>query len=194
MIFRKDIFLASASPRRLQLLEQVGIHPKIIFSEIDESQEGNLSAKALAQHLALRKTQAAANKVLDGVIIGADTVVALNERIYGKPKDFNQAVEMISSLSGHTHRVITGFAVLEQPEGIWIADAEETHVTFRVLSKNEVRSYVKWGESFDKAAGYGIQGKGALLVEKIEGDYFNVVGLPLQRLSKVLAKFQINLL
>jgi septum formation protein len=191
---RKAIFLASASPRRLQLLEQVGIHPEVIISKINETCDKNLPAESLARQLALRKTQAAANKLLDGIIIGADTVVVLDDRIYGKPKDFNQAVEMILSLSGRTHRVITGIAVLEQPKGDWIVDAEETLVTIRELSMAEVRSYVNWGESFDKAGGYGIQGKGALLVERIEGDYFNVVGLPLQRLSKILARFEINLL
>lgn len=101
---------------------------------------------------------------------------------------------MINSLKGKTHSVITGVAVLEQPSGKIFVDYEETRVVFKDLTDSEIRAYVNWGESLDKAAGYGIQGKGALLVERIEGDYFNVVGLPLQKLNRILSNFHINLL
>lgn len=191
---KKPIILASASPRRFELMQQIGINPEIMTSEVNEEWNGKLSGSELAQQLALRKVQACANKVLEGIIISADTVVVLEGLIYGKPKDFNQAMEMLCSLRGKRHSVITGVAVLELPEGKVFVDYEETHVVFKALTDDEIRSYVHWGESWDKAGGYGIQGKGALLVERIEGDYYNVVGLPLQKLNKILSNFHINLL
>ncbi|MEL7564714.1 MAG: Maf family protein [Dehalobacterium sp.] len=191
---KKKIILASASPRRLELMQQIGIIPEIITGNVNEEWDGRLSGRELARQLALKKAQACANKVREGIIISADTVVVLEDRIYGKPKDFNQAMEMLCSLSGKKHSVITGIAVLECPEGKVMVDYEETHVIFKTLTDNEIRSYIDWGESWDKAGGYGIQGKGALLVERIEGDYYNVVGLPLQKLNNLLMDFNINLL
>lgn len=190
----KPIILASASPRRLKLLKQIGLNPEILISDINETWNGNICPSELSRQLALKKAQACANKVLEGIIIGADTIVTLEGRIYGKPKDAEQAVEMIHSLKGKTHSVITGVAVLEQPGGKFFVDCEETRVVFKDLTDAEIKAYVNWGESWDKAAGYGIQGRGALLVERIEGDYFNVVGLPLQKLNKILGDFHINLL
>lgn len=191
---KKPIILASASPRRLELARQVGIDPKIMASEINEDWDGKLPGREFAQQLALRKAEACANKVWDGIIISADTVVAREGRIYGKPENQAEAREMLRSLSGKTHQVITGVAVWECPEGKYVLDYEETKVVFKELTEQEICAYVSRGESLDKAGGYGIQGKGALLVEKIEGDYFNVVGLPLQKLNKMLANFRINLL
>jgi len=191
---RKKIILASASPRRFDLMQQIGISPEIMTSDVNEEWDGKLSGRELAQQLALKKVQACANKVWEGIIISADTVVILEDRIYGKPKDFNQAMEMLCSLNGKKHSVITGIAVLERPEGKVMIDYEETYVVFKTLTDDEIRSYIEWGESWDKAGGYGIQGKGALLVERIEGDYYNVVGLPLQKMNKLLSNFNINLL
>jgi septum formation protein len=191
---KKPIILASASPRRFELMRQIGIDPMVITSEINENWDGKINGRELAIKLALKKAQACANKVKEGIIISADTVVMKGNQIFGKPKDLNQAVEMLSSLRGTSHSVITGVAVLELPGRKLALDYEETEVFFRSLTDEEIRSYINWGESLDKAGAYGIQGKGALLVEKISGDYFNVVGLPLQKLNKMLQEFDLNLL
>lgn len=190
----KRLVLASASPRRAELLKQVGVHPDIITSDVLEDISKEMPVGELVQALALKKAQAVADSVQEGLIIGADTVVAKENRLLGKPADFQEAVEMISSLSGSAHSVLTGVAVVGQPEGRTVTGFEETKVFFKKLSKEEIISYVKTGECMDKAGAYGIQGRGSLLVERIEGDYFNVVGLPLQLLNRMLGKWNINLL
>lgn len=191
---KKPIILASASPRRLELMHQIGLNPQIMISDINEYWDGQLSGREFARQLAFKKAMFCADKVKEGIIISADTVVVLEDRIYGKPIDFNQAKEMLCSLRGKQHSVITGIAVLSCPEGKLMIDDQETYVKFKALTEDEIRAYIDCGESFDKAGGYGIQGKGALLVERIEGDYFNVVGLPLQKLNYLLSNFNINLL
>ncbi len=188
------IILASSSPRRVELLKQVGIDPEIRPSEVPEEVDANSPVEELVQRLALKKARASANVFLKSLIIGADTIVCRGKKVYGKPKNFSQAVEMLQSLNGKAHKVITGIAVLEHPGGRFMTGFEETRVFFKTLSDDEIISYVNSGESFDKAGGYGIQGKGALLVKRIEGDYFNVVGLPLQKLNQILANWGINLL
>jgi len=191
---KKPVILASASPRRLELMRQIGVDPLVLTGEIDETWDGKSNGREWAQELALRKAQACANKVKVGIIVSADTIVMQGDRIFGKPKDAVEAWEMLSSLSGKEHQVITGVAVWECPEGKYAVDYEETRVVFRELTDAEIKAYIQWGESLDKAGAYGIQGKGALLVEKIEGDYFNVVGLPLQKLNRMLVGFNLNLL
>lgn len=139
--------------------------------------------------LATRKAQAAAEKFPDDRVIAADTVVALGKRIYGKPQSSEEAFEMLSALSGKTHQVFTGVCIYTK-SGDRNAFCTRTDVTFFPLSESEIQTYIATGEPMDKAGAYGIQGKGSLFVEKIDGDYYNVVGLPISRLVRELHSFK----
>lgn len=134
-----------------------------------------------------------AAKVADGVIIAADTVVCLDGELLGKPRDAKEAAGMLASLSGRRHEVLTGVAVLRQPDGFLCCHAEKTAVTMREISREEIAWYLASGEPYDKAGGYGIQGKAAVFVEKLEGCYFNVVGLPLMALCRLLAEVGVQI-
>lgn len=190
---RMGIVLASASPRRKELLEQMGIAQfRVVSPDVDESVEAGLGPAEIVERLSLRKAQAAAGKVRAGdLVIAADTVVALDGRVLGKPQDQGEAFAMLSALSGREHRVYTGVTVLGGGQAA--TEHEETAVTFRALSPEEIRDYIATGEPMDKAGAYGIQGVGALLVQGIRGDYCNVVGLPLFRLGRMLSGFGVKL-
>lgn len=191
----KKIILASASPRRKELLSQLGLSPEIQASEIVELSSPEESPESVAMSLAFQKAIDVASKFQDGVVVAADTIVVLEGKIMGKPFDKADAYEMLRSLSGRTHDVITGFSIVDTMTGIKIVDYEKTLVRFRNLDKERIIKYIESGEALDKAGSYGIQGKGALLVDKIEGCYFNVVGLPLSKLEGYLKTyFGINLL
>ena len=179
-----ELILASASPRRSELMAQVGWKFRIKATDVAEEISSVLPVAEAVAELALRKARACC--VESGLIIGADTVVVLGDQIMGKPGSAVEAREMLATLSGKCHRVITGVAVLNAATGDSWAEAEETMVRFRSLTGEEIEGYVKCGEPLDKAGAYGIQGKGALLVEGIEGCYFNVMGLPLNRLARML--------
>lgn len=186
-----NIILASGSPRRRQLLEQLGLSFTVQSSDVDESVEPGLSPAAMVEQLSLRKGQAVAERVgPDSLVLAADTVVALGDAVLGKPQDRAKAVSMLTSLSGKTHQVYTGVTLLGG--GRRVTEHETTAVTFRSLSREEIVAYVNTGEPMDKAGAYGIQGYGALLVERLEGDYFNVMGLPLCRLGRMLAAFGVE--
>lgn len=186
-----NIILASGSPRRRQLLEQLGLSFTVQSSDVDESVEPGLSPAAMVEQLSLRKGQAVAERVgPDSLVLAADTVVALEDAVLGKPQDQAKAVSMLTSLSGKTHQVYTGVTLLGG--GRRVTEHETTAVTFRSLSREEIVAYVDTGEPMDKAGAYGIQGYGALLVERLEGDYFNVMGLPLCRLGRMLAAFGVE--
>lgn len=186
-----NIILASGSPRRRQLLEQLGLSFTVQSSDVDESVEPGLSPAAMVEQLSLRKGQAVAERVgPDSLVLAADTVVALGDAVLGKPQDRAKAVSMLTSLSGKTHQVYTGVTLLGG--GRRVTEHETTAVTFRSLSREEIVAYVDTGEPMDKAGAYGIQGYGALLVERLEGDYFNVMGLPLCRLGRMLAAFGVE--
>ena len=189
-----DIILASQSPRRKELLGQMGLKGfRIISPDVDETVEENLSPAQLVEELSLRKARAvAAEADEDDLIIAADTVVSLDGGILGKPSDEREAFAMLSALSGNRHRVYTGVTVLKGNRAV--TSHEETIVTFRELDGEEIMDYIETGEPMDKAGAYGIQGLGALLVSGIEGDYFNVMGLPVFRLGRILAAFGIDLL
>jgi septum formation protein len=176
----KNIILASASPRRKQLLEQVGLIFDIIPSDVDED--------VFAHHDPL-KAQNVAMKVQKGLIIGADTQVIVDGKVLGKPIDKTDAMNMISILSGKTHKVITGIAIIDVDTGRKETWVETTMVTFRKLTLDEILSYIDSGEYEGKAGAYGIQGRAAAFVERIEGCYFNVVGLPLSKLMERLRRF-----
>ena len=189
-----DIILASKSPRRRALLEQMGVRDfRIVTPDIDEHMDRGLPPAELVRQISLEKAQAvAAQADPNTVVIAADTVVALDGVVLGKPADKEEAFRMLSLLSGNRHQVYTGLTVLrgEQVFSQW----EETAVTFRSLTAEEIEAYIATGEPMDKAGAYGIQGLGALLVSNIDGDYFNVMGLPVYRLGRMLAGFGVDLL
>ncbi len=180
------LILASASPRRKELLNRIAPSFQCIPADVDEQLEDNLLPKQAVMELALRKAKAVAEKEKDAFVIGADTVVVYQNEIFGKPGSHEEAFQMLRTLSGRTHSVFTGTAIVfgDKQECFY----EETKVTFWELSDEEIIHYIDTGEPFDKAGSYGIQGFGATLVEKIEGDYFNVVGLPIAKLYRVLKR------
>ena len=189
-----EIILASGSPRRRELLARIGVEEyRILVPDVDESAEPNTPPGALVEELSLRKAQAVRGQVGDeALVIAADTVVALEGKILGKPVDEVDAVEMLSALAGRNHEVYTGVTVLRGSKVVTCH--EVTAVTFRPLSPEEIANYVATGEPMDKAGAYGIQGIGSVLVSGIEGDYFNVMGLPVHRLSLVLKTFGVDTL
>lgn len=189
-----DIILASQSPRRKELLNQMGLKGfKVTSPDVDEDIDENMHPSLMVEELSLRKAKAvAAHADSDAIVIAADTVVALEGTVLGKPVDERDAFTMLSALSANRHYVYTGYTVVQ---GSRIETAHEvTAVDFRELSPDEIEHYIATGEPMDKAGAYGIQGLGALLIDRIEGDYFNVMGLPIQRLSRTLAEFGLDLL
>jgi septum formation protein len=190
----KKIILASNSPRRKELLKNLGIHFSVIPADIDESFLPEEQPRDAVRRLARLKAEAVIPVLQeDCIVIAADTIVVLDGQVLGKPVDAEDAFTMLSLLSGRWHEVITAFCIRSAQAGYEVED-EITRVRFRTLSKEEIYAYINNHEFADKAGGYGIQGMGSLLVEKIEGCYFNVVGLPLSRLYSVLKKHGINLL
>ena len=189
-----DIILASQSPRRRELLGQMGLKGfKILSPEVDEHVEGNPDPASLVEQLSLRKASAVAQRADEGdLIIAADTVVVLDGAVLGKPADEREAFAMLSALSGNRHYVYTGVTVLRG--GQTLTAHECTTVTFREVEPHEISSYIATGEPMDKAGAYGIQGLGALLIRRIEGDYYNVMGLPVYRLGRMLAELGLDLL
>ena len=187
------IILASKSPRRAELMQQIGLPFTVCPADADESVTPELSPAEAVAEISKRKALAV-RKIRDAgdVIVACDTVVALDHRIFGKPHTAEEAEAMLHLLSGRTHSVFSGLTVCC---GTAVTSAVEcTDVTFRTLSDAEITAYVKSGEPMDKAGAYGIQGLGAVLVERIAGDYFNVVGLPLCRLAQMLCPFGIRIL
>lgn len=183
-----EIILASGSPRRRELLALAGIEYKVIPSECDETLPHNISPGEAVMLLAQRKAEDVFNKHEDALIIGADTVVALDGKILGKPKDRENAKEMLLALSGKTHEVYTGVALISKSKKeIFFC---RSLVEFYPLTEKEIDNYIKTGEPMDKAGAYGIQGKGFFLVKGISGDYNNIVGLPLSETVRRLKKFK----
>ncbi len=183
------LILASASPRRRELMTLAGIPFEARPVDADETIICCTPPEGAVMMLATRKAQLAAEQFPDDLIIGADTIVAAGKHIYGKPATKEDAFEMLSALSGKTHQVFTGVCIYTK-SGERNAFCTRTDVSFFPLSEDEIRAYIATGEPMDKAGAYGIQGKGALLVEKINGDYYNVVGLPISRLIRELKSFE----
>ncbi|MCD6506873.1 septum formation inhibitor Maf [Candidatus Poribacteria bacterium] len=185
---RKRLILASGSPRRADLLRQIGLEFEVIPSGVDENEISGSSPQEKALNAALAKALDVARKVGEGIVIGADTIVVLEGRILGKPSGPQEAIRMLTLLSGKTHRVITGVALVDASSMKVESWVESTSVTFRELSPDEIVEYVETGIPLDKAGAYGIQDKAAAFVKRIEGCYFNVVGLPLAALIERLRK------
>lgn len=190
MTFPKPLVLASASPRRSELLRQVGAAFVVRPSAAEETAEAPDHPEEQARVLALVKAEDIARGEDNAIVLGADTIVVLENRVLGKPADDGDALAMLRALRGRTHQVITGVAVLDVVDGR-VARMDVRHVstdvTMRPAADEELRAYVASGEPRDKAGAYAIQGLGALLVERIDGDYFNVVGLPLFTVAAMLA-------
>ena len=178
------IILASASPRRQELLKLISEDFKIIPADIDESVDKNLPLDGVPEYLADKKAAHISALYPDDIVIGCDTGVFVDNQMIGKPRSDKAAFEILKMLSGKTHHVITGCASYKSDR--LVRFSQVTEVEFYKLTNAEIEEYIATGEPADKAGAYGIQGKGALLVKRINGDYFNVVGLPVALLNKKL--------
>lgn len=187
----QTLILASSSPRRKELLENLHIPFEVSSSDVDETFHPEWTPEEIVLELARRKAQVVAKKNPSAYVIGSDTIVVADGEVLGKPGSTGEAAEMLRKLSGKTHAVFTGVAIVAPTEKVEFF--EKTDVEFWELTDGDIKSYVDTGEPLDKAGAYGIQGYGKLLVKKIDGDYFSVVGLPLSRTIRELRrlKFQI---
>lgn len=184
------LVLASGSPRRQALMKMLGLPFLVRAADIDEWMDSSLPLEREVARISATKAHAVAQP--GETVISADTIVVIDGRILGKPKDDHEAVRMLETLSGRAHTVMTGLTVLR--DGREETALEQTDVRFRPLRAAEIRAYVKTGEPLDKAGAYGIQNQAAIFVEGIVGDYYNVMGFPLCRLSELLRKFDITIL
>ncbi len=187
-----EIVLASASPRRRELLEKLGLQFTVDASDYPEDAFFELKPEERARRISFEKARAVAPRHPGALIIAADTFGVLGGRILGKPQTADQARDMLQALSGRVHLAVTGFTVLDAATGKSLPRAVETRVHLRRLGQREIEAYVKRGEPMGKAAGYDIQSLGSVLVDRIEGDYYNVVGLPLCALTLALKKFGVT--
>ncbi|SMB92134.1 septum formation protein [Desulfonispora thiosulfatigenes DSM 11270] len=190
-----EIILASASPRRSKLLTQIGVTHKVHVSNVEENYTEGIDPKVWVKDIALLKALEVAKFYKKGIVIGADTIVVKDGFILGKPEDERMAMKMLEFLSGDTHEVMTGIALVnaKDPNQSY-THVETTKVLFRKLNSLEISNYVNTKEPMDKAGSYAIQGVGTLFVEGIEGCYNNVVGLPLNRLAQMLKRFNVEVL
>ena len=179
-----SLILASASPRRKELLELLQLPFEVIGSEVEEVVDENLHPEVMVQSLAQQKAESVAKTNPHAFVIGSDTLVVFQGKMLGKPKNEEEALEMLTMLSGQTHEVYTGVSIVQN--GNQHSFCEKTSVTFYSLSQREIEEYVNTGEPMDKAGAYGIQGYGALLVKEIKGDYYAVMGLPIARTKREL--------
>ena len=189
----QDIILASASPRRYELLKLIDLEFRVIPSHVEEIYSDHLTPIEYVQENARNKGRAVAGKYPSSLMISADTIVVLNDHILEKPRDERHAREILTRLSGHTHTVLTSFGLFHQQKGREVMEYESTRVTFRNLTQDEIFAYLETGEPFDKAGAYGAQKYGALLIEKVDGCFFNVIGLPLSKFFTTLSKFLISI-
>ena len=184
------IILASSSPRRRELLSQVGIPFEVVPGNIDEENAQLTGTPAQkAEQLAYMKALAVASGLKSGLVLGADTIVVCDDEIFGKPADENDARRMLKKLEGREHQVITGIALVDASDGKAKTEHEVTTVRFSKMTDMEIDAYISSGEPFDKAGAYAIQGRAAVFVESLDGCYSNVVGLPLSRLYRMLKDF-----
>ncbi|MBA3789205.1 septum formation inhibitor Maf [Patescibacteria group bacterium] len=186
----KRIILASTSPRRKELLSKTGLNFETQDSAYEEDMTLNLEPGELAKYLSKGKAQAVADKNRDAVVIGADTFITFEEKVLGKPHTPEKARETLQMLRGKSHTILTGFTIIENEKVV--SNVVETKVHFRQLTDKEIDTYVASGEPLDKAGAYAIQGLGSELVDRIEGDYSNVVGLPVDDVMRVLEEFGVS--
>lgn len=185
----KPLVLASNSPRRARIFEQIGLEFEVIPSDIPEVIPQGHAPEAAVIGLARQKANQVAQNVKNRIVVGADTIVVLNSKILGKPSSLSEAQAMLCSLSGQTHTVYTGIAIMDADSLEIATDCESTRVTFRELNGSEIDLYLNLDNPIDKAGAYGIQDRSALFVEGINGCYYNVVGMPLSCFYSKLKKF-----
>jgi septum formation protein len=190
----KKIVLASASPRRRELLELIGLVFEVDPGNAAEDLDPELSPHELAKTISLQKALEVARKHVNAIVIAADTFIVFQGRIIGKPATEAGAKEILTTLCGTSHSVITGFTVLDTGDNRTVSRAIETIVHMKQLTPDEIDAYIRTKEPMDKAGAYAIQGTGSLIVDRIEGDYFNVIGLPLSALAECLKQFGIKVL
>ena len=190
----KKIVLASASPRRKELLEGTGLKFEVDASDYEEDMSVRMEPHKLARFLSREKAKAIAGRHKNALIIAADTFIVFKGKLLGKPHTGTEAKKMLAMLNGRSHSVITGYTILDTGTKKTVTGSAETKVYFKKLSGKEIENYVRTKEPLDKAGAYAIQGLGAVIVEKIEGDFFNVVGLPLSALVENLKKFGVQVL
>ncbi|WP_232695610.1 Maf family protein [Brevibacillus daliensis] len=188
------IVLASSSPRRQELLKNLGLPFTIQVSDIDETVSPDLKPEEIVQTLSFQKAEVITRNLSFGLVIGSDTIVVLDGQVLGKPTDEQDAYRMLRALSGRMHQVFTGIAIIDVASGKAEVSYSSTYVTMEAMTDETIYSYIASGEPMDKAGSYAIQGLGATLVQKIEGDYFTVVGLPLHLLAHMLTRFGVSLL
>lgn len=189
-VARPKLLLASASPRRAEILRNVGWDFEALSVDIDESRRAGEDATSYVERVARAKAEAAAAQVQDSVVVGADTIVIIDGEILGKPRDTEDARRMLRLLQGRWHQVLTGVAVIDGKPSL--VAHEVTDVKFAQMTEDEINWYVATGEPMDKAGAYAIQGKGARFIEGIKGDYLNVVGLPLRLLYKLVGSVRLS--
>ena len=189
---KRRIILASTSPRRIELLKNAGVEFEAVGSDYEEDMTLPMEPKELAKFLSRGKAEAVARNYDDAIIIAGDTFIAFQGKILGKPHTEDKAKEMLSMLSGDTHSVISGITVIDTKSGKVASEAVETFVTFKKLSEKEIDEYIKTGNPLNFAGSYAIQAVGDKFVEKIEGDYNSIMGLPVFRVVEVLKDFGVE--
>ena len=184
----KKIILASASPRRRELMEMLGYDFEVIVSEVDETMKEGLNPTAQVKDLAYRKAKAVYDQHPDAIVIGADTIVLVDDKILGKPHDEKEAEEMMKMLRGREHQVITGVAILSDKKQHHLSS--ESNVYFDSITNEEIANYIKTPEAYDKAGAYAIQGWAGKFISRIEGSYYNIMGLPIDKIYAKLKRME----
>jgi len=191
----KKIILASASPRRKELLESIGLKFEVMVSDVDENIDGKDFSVELIENLALEKASDVADKInFPAIIIGSDTVVVINNHVLGKPKDKEDAFTMLKMLSGKTHEVISGIAIIDTETNKILKDSVISEVNFKELSDEEINNYIATGEPSDKAGAYAIQGFAGMFVKSINGCYSNIVGISVFKTAELLREFGVKII
>ena len=188
------LILASASPRREELLKQMGLRFTIVPSKVNEEKYSNLTPVEMVKELSLAKAIEVGKLVEDTIVIAGDTVVLNKGEVLGKPDDKDEAESMLKKLSGDHHTVLSGVAVLSTYDNQTMVEYDQTKVFMRDITNNEIKEYVDTGEPMDKAGSYAIQGLGGIFVEKINGSYFTVMGLPIHKLQTMLKEFSVDVI
>lgn len=189
------IILASSSPRRKMLLEQLGLEFEIVVSDVEEKVEAGLTPEEVAKSLAYQKAMSVADPLKGNyLVLGLDTIVVIENEILGKPGNESEIYEMLRKLSGKTHQVLTGICVVNILEGSHLIECDISNIKFREISDEEIKAYIKSGEPFDKAGSYAIQGLGGVFVEKITGSYSGIVGLPVFLADRMLKHYGVKVL